>query len=54
MLVSGGGSGGGKELCHDFTRGMCTRGSSCRFSHGADDDRDLSGGGGGGIQQCQE
>lgn len=36
----GGGGGGGGGECYAFRDGNCTRGSSCRFSHG--------GGGGGG------
>jgi len=35
------GGGGGDRECFDFKKGACTRGSSCRFSHG--------GGGGGGY-----
>ena len=64
MLVGGGDGGGGggtggREQCHDFRRGMCSRGANCRFAHGDDDDRDLSAGGGGGgfgggPQQCQD
>ena len=31
----GGGHGGPQvEMCNDFTKDRCTRGSSCRFSHG--------------------
>lgn len=39
----GGGAGGGgrSDECFDFKQGRCTRGDSCRFSHG--------GGGGGGY-----
>lgn len=33
----GGGGGvaasGGREVCHDYARGVCTRGDACRFSH---------------------
>ena len=28
--------GGGLQMCRDFQFGRCTRGASCRFSHGAD------------------
>ena len=31
----GGGGGGGSNMCNDFTRGKCTRGDSCKFSHGS-------------------
>ena len=24
---------GGREVCHDYARGVCTRGDACRFSH---------------------
>mmetsp|Transcript_50094 Transcript_50094/g.113699 ORF Transcript_50094/g.113699 Transcript_50094/m.113699 type:complete len:198 (-) Transcript_50094:230-823(-) len=36
----GGGGGGSNEECADFRRGLCNRGSGCRYSHG-------DGGGGG-------
>ena len=26
-------SSSGHEVCHDYARGMCTRGEACRFSH---------------------
>ncbi len=29
----GGGGGGDKELCRNFQRGECTRGSSCPYLH---------------------
>ena len=38
----GGGGGGGSQVCFDFQKGRCTRGSSCRFAH--------EGGGGGGSK----
>lgn len=28
-----GAGGGGRDVCHDFRKGSCTRGDSCRFSH---------------------
>lgn len=37
-----GGGGGDRGPCYDFQKGTCTRGDSCRFSHGG------GGGGGGG------
>jgi len=40
----GGGGGGERQLCWDFQKGRCTRGSACKFSHG-----DADGGGGGGY-----
>jgi cold shock CspA family protein len=41
----GGAGGGGSQMCFDFQKGRCDRGSSCRFSHG---DAGGDGGGGGG------
>eukprot|EP00341_Mesodinium_pulex_P005098 CAMPEP_0116945662 /NCGR_PEP_ID=MMETSP0467-20121206/36501_1 /TAXON_ID=283647 /ORGANISM="Mesodinium pulex, Strain SPMC105" /LENGTH=250 /DNA_ID=CAMNT_0004629247 /DNA_START=22 /DNA_END=774 /DNA_ORIENTATION=+ len=38
----GGGGFGGDRACHDFERGNCRYGDSCKFSHGG------AGGGGGG------
>lgn len=38
----GGGRGGRRGVCFDFQHGVCSRGDSCRFSHGG------GGGGGGG------
>mmetsp|Transcript_12290 Transcript_12290/g.30605 ORF Transcript_12290/g.30605 Transcript_12290/m.30605 type:complete len:193 (-) Transcript_12290:317-895(-) len=44
----GGGGGGGGGECYDFQKGRCTRGSSCKFSHGTGDSGGGYGGGGGG------
>jgi hypothetical protein len=41
-MGGGGGGGGGAGACYAFRDGNCTRGDSCRFSHG--------GGGGGGSR----
>jgi len=40
--------GGGVGECYDFQKGRCTRGSSCKFSHGTGDSGGGYGGGGGG------
>jgi hypothetical protein len=50
----GKGSGGGKDdgVCNDFKLGRCTRGASCKFSHGPSPGTGGGGGGGkGGGQQ---
>jgi len=38
----GGGGGGRSEMCRDFERGNCNRGSSCRFEHGSGRSRSRS------------
>jgi len=43
----GGGGGGGRGVCYDWQKGACTRGSSCRFSHGDADEAGGDGGDGG-------
>ena len=44
----GGGQNGAPEVCFDFTRGRCTRGESCRFSH----DNGMTAGKGGNCYEC--
>lgn len=46
-LPGGAGAGQAREECGDFKRGVCTRGASCKYSHGITGRVDTSGFGGG-------